>query len=278
MYQKNELITYFGTRFPLLRFVPLAAFLVVSAYSISDPMHTIHIVNGIFAFVMAFLLILQFRLWDDIADRSSDQLTHPTRVLCQTQVLWPFYLIAIFLFVTNIILLVWHNDVLFRPLVFLALSFGLFAWYYFRSESTSGGLTNSQIVLIKYSVIVWLLSHSNANIDMILLVSVLLSVHLIFSIFEILDDQKLRHLPNSFIFLVGGIVMLVCVWAFVMYWTKPHENFIITMFWYAIILSTLVKGAVSIFNTKQQVITQQNNNYFIIALIAYFTINFEQRI
>src|SRR4029453_16720699 len=53
------------------------------------------------AYTMALLLVVEFRLWDDLCDVEVDRLEHPDRVLCQLASLGPFWGLVILLAVIN---------------------------------------------------------------------------------------------------------------------------------------------------------------------------------
>ena len=84
---------YFRERFPLAVFAPACLMLTVAA---------VWSVSGVGAFRLAgalllgFALVVQFRLWDDLEDRTRDRVAHPTRVLVNAQA-GPFRLVLLVL-------------------------------------------------------------------------------------------------------------------------------------------------------------------------------------
>ena len=73
---------YLRERFPLPIFGPAALGIAAAAGWTSPAAPTA--AAFIYAIVMSALLLLQFRLWDDLEDRAGDSATHPERVLVRT--------------------------------------------------------------------------------------------------------------------------------------------------------------------------------------------------
>ena len=113
---------YLSSRVPFRLFVPLAAFLVSAGFA-SVP--SADMTHWLLATVVAFLLVLQFRLWDDIADLERDRAQHPQRWMCQSDDLSPFYSAAAILVVTNACVLTLMSDYLVGGIVFPLLCLAL---------------------------------------------------------------------------------------------------------------------------------------------------------
>jgi 4-hydroxybenzoate polyprenyltransferase len=158
----KELGVYLSSRFPATRFIPVEGFLAAAGLAHSPPAN---LLPWAIAMVQAFIMILLFRLWDDIADLDYDRQAHPERVLCDTRNLNAFLALAGILFVINGILLFWTSGSYLRPTAYFALCIGLLTWYRFRPVTSSPGLLNSYLVLAKYPVIVGLVSSPLTNSD-----------------------------------------------------------------------------------------------------------------
>jgi hypothetical protein len=267
--------SYLYTRLPATRFIPLAIFLATAGLAASPPAHISH---WLLAAMLALTLTLQFRLWDDIADRDHDRETHPTRVLCHTPDMKPFLIAAAFLFALNGTLLAWHQVYSFKPIAYLVLCTCLLAWYNLRSIATQASLLNSQLVLLKYPVIAWLLGVSAADTDLALLLSCLFSVYLIFIIFEILDDHRLHQLPGAMFSLAANIGLLVFVWAFIALRGIPYAGTLFWVFWSLIIIGTLAAGLSAFSKLKHQPATGTGHSFFIVGLLAYLAVIIENKL
>ena len=69
-------VNYLRERFRLRLFIPLA--LLIAAAAIVPPASW---TSFAIDFAVALLLLAQFRMWDDLADRGRDRIEHPGRVL-----------------------------------------------------------------------------------------------------------------------------------------------------------------------------------------------------
>src|SRR5437667_469056 len=77
------LIAYFRERFPLRIFGPAAVGIgAASSWASTTPPTPATV---IYATAFSALLVLQFRLWDDLEDRARDTATHPERLLVRTK-------------------------------------------------------------------------------------------------------------------------------------------------------------------------------------------------
>lgn len=115
---------------------------------------------------LAWLLVLQFRLWDDLADRLTDSGRHPERVLCRTARQAIFRGTCGILWLLNALLIAFHGMVSDHETISWALRLGAYlvlsGWYalwygtlrsFFRSARLRILLT-----LPKYAAFVYLLA------------------------------------------------------------------------------------------------------------------------
>ena len=264
--------SYLSTRFPATRFIPLAIFLAAAGLAASPPAH---IFLMVLVALLALSLILQFRLWDDIADRKHDREIHPTRVLCNTRDIKPFLVAAAALFVLNGTLLAWLHAQSPRLIAYLVLCACLLAWYRLRQIAAQTSLLNSLLILLKYPVIAWLISTHAADVDPALLLSSLLTVYLIFVIFEILDDHCLRQLPGAKFSLATSIGLLVFLWALIALRGMPDTGPLWGVAWGIIIMGTLAAGIYGFSKLNRRSPTGTGYSFFILGLLAYFTVAIE---
>ena len=156
---------------------------------------------------LAFLLILQFRLWDDLVDVQRDRHGHPSRLLCRAESLTGF---DVLLGVLSVLNGFWISQLggIIPLLVFWLYTLLLGLWYWLRPSRSPGRDYGYHVVLTKYPLFVYLLSgHSSAPIPRLLLS--LLLVYFCFGVYELLHDRRLRRLPSSRTLL--GIEMSVLV-------------------------------------------------------------------
>lgn len=125
---------YLRERFHLRLFVPLAIFIAIAASGGAAAWDTFAIDTG-----FALLLLAQFRIWDDLADRSRDAVTHPTRVLVRAPQVTPVIALCGALAVLNICTAVWRDGTGVAVAVLAVLNGVLGAWYLART-SADGGL------------------------------------------------------------------------------------------------------------------------------------------
>lgn len=105
--------------------------------------------------VCTLLLLAQFRLWDDLADRDRDRATHPSRVLVRASQLEPFVATCLALTVANLALRAWlGGNAAAQALV--ALDLAAAAWYSWRPARRTA-LTDL-VLLTKYPAFVLLLA------------------------------------------------------------------------------------------------------------------------
>jgi hypothetical protein len=88
---------YWIERFPLYLFLPTAALLALAAQATVSP----DAMRWARETAVALLLLAQFRLWDDIADRERDRVAHPGRTLIQAPGAAPFVLACLALATIN---------------------------------------------------------------------------------------------------------------------------------------------------------------------------------
>ena len=268
----RDLRRYLETRFPATQFIPLAAFLGTAALAPSPPTEAW---RWLTVMVMALALVLQFRLWDDIADRDLDRDSHPGRVLCVTSELRAFQLTAAVLFLVNGMLLYWHHNQVTRTVAYLVFCICMLAWYRMRPRAARAGLLNSQLVLLKYPVIAWLISTPAPDTDIVISLSCLCSVYLIFSSFELVDDNTLRQRTGAGFILGAGYALLLSVWVLVALWNRPYSGPLPWLAWGIIIIATLLLGLAACSRTGHQSVTRSGRGIFIVGLLAYIAIAVE---
>lgn len=153
------LTAYLRERFHIRLFVPLAVLIALAASGTPRDWTTVALDAG-----FALLLLAQFRVWDDLADRSHDAVTHPERVLVRPRrrsategihdgTLPEVTQVIAFcgaLGVLNICLAVWRDASGIAVGLLGILNAVLGAWYLARTRRTAAG---DHLLLAKYPAI-----------------------------------------------------------------------------------------------------------------------------
>jgi len=147
---------YWLERFRLRIFVPAAMAVAAAAQAgggIDARRSTIDL-------VCALLLLAQFRLWDDLADRERDRVTHPVRVLVRATPVSPFVATCLLLAIVNIVLQAWLRGVG-SATALAALDVSASAWYAWRPARRSAA--TDLVLLSKYPAFVLLLAAGSTS-------------------------------------------------------------------------------------------------------------------
>jgi hypothetical protein len=189
----DELIRYRRSRLPAGTSLGLVLFLGTAATAAGRPADLLGLVwmGG-----LAGLLIIQFRLGDDLGDLEHDRRAHPDRVLPRAATLAPFRTLLALAAGLTLLLLGARSGSGSRLLAFLALGAGLLAWYRWR-PSDGPRLAAAHVPLGKYPVFVYLLTGATGPVEVERLLLVMVTVYLSFAIYEVLHDGTLRAMPGA---------------------------------------------------------------------------------
>jgi hypothetical protein len=141
-------------------------------------------------FGLAVVLLLQFRLWDDLEDRERDRRRHPARVLARanpTPFRWACALVA----AANIVLLVIAGS---RDAVLGLACLDLFFWIAYGPlrRRLSDRAWRFQILLVKYPAFVGVLATAFATPTRMRLCMAAAAVYVCACVYEAIHD---RHMP-----------------------------------------------------------------------------------
>jgi 4-hydroxybenzoate polyprenyltransferase len=147
---------YWSERFPGRFFVPVAAVIAAAAQMSGVP----SLARWAIATPIALLLLAQFRLLDDLADRHRDRTSHPDRVLAARAQVTDFKVLCAALATVNVVLLfVWSGWPGAAALV--ALDAAAVAWYVWRPFQRTAA--SDLVPLCKYPAFVLLLGLPTAR-------------------------------------------------------------------------------------------------------------------
>ena len=146
-------MAYWHERLPLRTFGPVALAIACPAQ--------VPAFRGLGAFAIdsaiAWLLLAQFRLWDDLADRGRDRKRHPHRVLARTTHAGRYVLLCVALALVNTLVLGVRDRAALTLLLLAGLTLALAVAYTRRDRSTTVDLFR----LAKYPVFVLLIASSH---------------------------------------------------------------------------------------------------------------------
>lgn len=147
---------YWRERFDLTRFVPAASLLAMAAAATGGgSLADWGLTTG-----LALLLVAQFRVWDDLADRGRDRRDHPERVLVSSTHVWPFVAQAVALAAINLAL-VHQVEGRTAAALLAALNAAAAAYYLLRSRQRTAA--SDLLLLSKYPAFVLILSGAEAR-------------------------------------------------------------------------------------------------------------------
>ena len=149
----RQCAAYVAERFSPAIFVPALAVHVALALWVADVSPTL--ARLVQAGGMAALLLLQFRLWDDLEDRERDRVSHPDRVLVRAAPT-PFRWVLAALGLTNLVVFAAApSGVAFAGII--ALDAGFLAAYRLRARLTDH-VWRFRVLLLKYPAFVGLVA------------------------------------------------------------------------------------------------------------------------
>jgi len=187
------LIAYVRERYAATLFVPLAVFIGVASLAMANSRPTLGLlVPTAVASALAYVLVFQFRLWDDLADRESDRLRCPERVLARFESRSPFVAFLIGTIAVNLLLVAVLRGAGARWMALAGLDFAMLAWYRWGRRGVANVLLSYHGVLAKYPVLVFVVSPVDTNFHGARAALVALFVYLCFCVYEVLDDSRLR--------------------------------------------------------------------------------------
>ncbi len=187
MWRVRDLLVYTWQRVPLLFFGALAAVAVLLARwdGSSNPFNvTLTILVDI---LLAYAVLWQLRLWDDLVDLPQDRIHHPQRLLVKVQSTTPFVAATVLVFLAN---LAWLWTRTWPPhawLLYLGLVLILAAWYGGLRHRLRSPVLHYHVILLKYPALVYLLAPPT-NIPW----RGMLCAYLAACVYEVAHDRQLQ--------------------------------------------------------------------------------------
>jgi drug/metabolite transporter superfamily protein YnfA len=202
----TEVLTaYMRERYPTRVYLPLALFLGAAALTGGSGVGLVEVAA---ATVLAYSLVFQFRLWDDLSDRSSDRAAHPQRVLSRAGLTGPFVGLLVTVATANTALLASRPGAAPRLAGFAMLTGGLLCWYSWRKTQPVNAVLSYHVVLLKYPVLALLVSAPRAMRERSTLLVAAAVVYLSFCAYEVLHDNRLHDARGAALVLAVESVLL----------------------------------------------------------------------
>jgi 4-hydroxybenzoate polyprenyltransferase len=142
--------------------------------------------------LLCYLLVLAFRVWDDLEDRARDQREHPERVLVRSSTRAPWFALLAGAFAISATIIVAGSDSGGRLLLLGAGCLVLFGWYRVRRALAAPPLIGTLVVFGKYPLIALVAAPRATSLPIGTTTLVLLALYLVLLAYELFDDKSLR--------------------------------------------------------------------------------------
>ena len=190
---------YLRERYAARRFVPLALLLGGVGILASPELARMTLEDGARAWargtIIAYLLVLCFRIWDDLEDRDTDAVVHPERITVRADCSSPLRWLSLVLIEIAGVLLILGPQRMERLMVLAGAGIALELWYRLRDAVGASPIANAIAVLAKYPAIALLAAPAVVWMDGGLLRAApfLFALYLFLCVHEVLDDPVLRR-------------------------------------------------------------------------------------
>lgn len=182
---------YWRERYPLSIFLPFAILIAAAGIAAGGSLPTVR--DAVIGCVLAYTLVLVFRIADDLTDRGSDRLRHPGRVLVQASRVTPIVVLAFVIAAGDIMIILSQPHPIARLAVFAAISLFLGLWYHLRAHLRAGPLASAHVLLIKYPVISLLTCASWNHLTLLNALASFGTIYLGLCIYEQVHDRAVRE-------------------------------------------------------------------------------------
>ena len=213
---RTEIIRrYVIERYPARRFVVLALFLsgsgilAVPAAERADVTEAFG--SAIRGALVAWLIVLALRVWDDLEDRGHDALAHPDRITVRPEAAAPLRYLSLVSSGGAIALVAIGVEPVNRLLICALLGVALALWYRRRASLTPSRVSAAHVVLAKYPVIAYLAAPGTlrGSSGLALAAPVFIAMYLLLCIHEALDDPELlRSQVGRRVLVAESVLML----------------------------------------------------------------------
>src|ERR1700682_907183 len=182
---------YWRERYPASVFVPFAILLAAAGAAAGGSLPTVR--DAIKSCILAYTLVLVFRIVDDLADLRSDRLRYPGRVLVRASSRTPIVVLALVIALGDVLMMMSEPRLGARIAVFTAISLFLGLWYHRRARLRAGPLAGAHILLLKYPAISLLTCASWDGLTLHTALPSLSAIYLGLCIYEQVHDRAVRE-------------------------------------------------------------------------------------
>jgi hypothetical protein len=182
---------YWRERYPASVFVPFAILLAAAGAAAGGSLPTVR--DAIKSCILAYTLVLVFRIVDDLADLRSDRLRYPGRVLVRASSRTPIVVLALVIALGDVLMMMSQPRPGARIAVFAAISLFLGLWYHRRARLRAGPLAGAHILLLKYPAISLLTCASWDGLTLHTTLPSLGAIYLGLCIYEQVHDRAVRE-------------------------------------------------------------------------------------
>ena len=182
---------YWRERYPASVFVPFAILLAAAGAAAGGSLPTVR--DAIKSCILAYTLVLVFRIVDDFADLRSDHRRYPGRVLVRASSRTPIVVLALVIALGDVLMMMSQSRAGARIAVFAAISLFLGLWYYRRARLRAGPLAGAHILLLKYPAISLLTCASWDGLTLHTALPSLGAIYLALCIYEQVHDRAVRE-------------------------------------------------------------------------------------
>lgn len=185
------ILNYLGERYRARTFVPLAIVLGIAGVVASGPPYRSLTLTLFAACLIAYCLVLGFRVWDDLEDRDRDGVEHPERVLVRASARAPFARLMAGAFGTGAVIVAAGAEPVRRLAVLAAGAFLLFAWYRLRRLAPGRRVVGAPVILVKYPLIAYVAAPPGAfETSVVLPLSVFAPIYVALLVHELIGDAR----------------------------------------------------------------------------------------
>lgn len=203
------ILAYWRERYPVSIFLPFAILIAAAGIAAGGSVPTVR--DAMIGCVLAYTLILVFRIGDDLADLRSDRLRYPGRVLVQASNVTPIVVLAFVIAGGDIMIILWQPRPGTRLTVFAAISLSLVLWYLVRARLRAGPLTSAHIILVKYPVVSLLTCASWDHLTLQTALPLFATIYLGMCIYEQVHDRAVRESRGGRWIFAAEVGLLVCI-------------------------------------------------------------------
>lgn len=203
------ILAYWRERYPVSVFLPFTILIAGAGIAAGGSLPTVR--DTMIGGVLAYTLVLVFRIEDDLVDLDSDRLRHPGRVLVQASSVSPIVVLALVIAAGDIMIILCQPRPAVRLSVFAAISLFLVLWHFLRARLRAGPLVNAHVLLIKYPVISLLTCPSWDSLTLHTALPSFGTIYLALCIYEQVHDRAVRESRGGTWIFAAEVGLLVCL-------------------------------------------------------------------